>query len=139
MFSRKMKGMLSSQSFCSRILIIQFYIIINHKWKLQTDCSNFTYTTCAALCNDVDTRLGREKRTQELSLRFIAMENWDLKFKMTIFMKKNSNRWKFWSLFRTYKNISDVNVKRTWLIEELETNTHQNATAGRVLYMLKSA
>lgn len=79
--------------------------------------------------------MNRKIRVQRLSSWFIAMEILIQNLRCTYPSKKILVDENCDLSTNSTKIFSDVTVKRIWLREELEPNTHQNATEGRVLYV----
>ena len=96
----------------SAIIVIGFYIIIIHEWKFNTDRIEISYTACVTLCIHWDFHLHKKRRTQEVWLRLIVMENFDPDLKMYVPFEKNSNWWKIWSVYKTSKNIFRCNFEK---------------------------
>ena len=80
--------------------------------------------------------LRQKKRDQQVSIRSIVMEHFRSRIQDVLTSEENFQWWRFLFVKRSSKNIFNFKEEKDIKTDDLDTNTQQNATEGRVLYMI---
>ena len=80
--------------------------------------------------------LRQKKRDRQVSIRSIVMEHFRSRIQDVLTSEENFQWWRFLFVKRSSKNILNFKDEKDIKTDDLDTNTQQNATEGRVLYMI---
>ena len=109
--------------------------IIIHRWIFDTNCDHIAYAVFGSIYNHSMFFLCHKKRDQQVWIRSITMEHFRSKIEDELTFEENFHPWRFFLSRHRPEIFSNSKIRRILQSDQWDTNTQQNATEVRVLYM----